>query len=254
MMNVLEHSNWTVNADFVLADIIEYDMKRAGLSIIKENNLLPEDHIQALEKKEKRVADEEIGKLNYKIKGFSKTLEDYKRQYRIKFGELNDLINEDIVAVKSDAIFCKKYCENTKITDNIMFREKNYYHAMMKLGSKIELYWNEDTNDIHVNGIKDDMVVLHKDYLLKDIAEIMSRMASYDYKRAVRKLIKLMDDYKNLRLPIGYYREFKPECSYMIMVDDNVGTVSNVGEDFKDQVVIHYNYVNVFLPILNLLI
>ena len=130
MESILKRSNWITPVDFMISDIIEYDMKRAGLSIIKENHLLPDDEIVRLEKKEKRVADTEIGKLNYKIKGFSRTLEDYKTQYRLEFGKLNDLSDEDIISVKSDAIFTRKYCEHTQITEHIVFRQKNQYHAM----------------------------------------------------------------------------------------------------------------------------
>ena len=36
-MSILERSSWTTPVDFIISDIIEYDMKRAGLSIIREN-------------------------------------------------------------------------------------------------------------------------------------------------------------------------------------------------------------------------
>ena len=252
MSNILQRSNWTTSSDFVIADIIEYDMKRAGLSIIKENKLLDDDVITSLEKKDKKTADIEIGKLNYKIRGFSRTLEDLKTKYRVQFGMMNDLVDTDIISVKSDAIFTKKYCLNTQITENILFREKNTYHALLKLGN-LELYWNEDTGHIDVKGIADDKVKLHQDYLLKDISDIISRMASYDTRHALRKIVKLMDDYKFKRLPVGYYREFNSDSKYILYLEDNVGSVSDVGQSYIDRLVINYNYVNVLIPLLDLI-
>ena len=251
-MSILERSNWTTPVDFIISDIIEYDMKRAGLSIIRENKLLPEAEIVRLEKKEKRVADTEIGKMNYKIKGFSRTLEDYKKQYRLEFGKLNDLSDDDIISVKSDAIFTRKYCPNTQITENILFRQKHQYHAMLKL-LKIEFYWNEDSGNIDVKGIQDDYVELHRDYLLKDISTIISYMVSYDNKNAIKKLVSLMDDYKFRRLPVGYYREFNQTNKYLLRIDDKIAEVNEVGQSYVDKLIINYNYMNVLVPLLNLI-
>ena len=252
MESILNRSNWTIPVDFIISDIVEYDMKRAGLSIIREHKLLPEKDIARLEKKEKREADTEIGNLNYKIKGFSKTLEDYKRQYRLEFGKLNELSNEDIISVKSDAIFTRKYCGNTQITENILFRQKHQYHAMVKL-LRMELYWNEDTGDIDVKGIRDDQVALHKDYLLKDISTIISHMVSYDTEKAITKLVMLMDDYKFRRLPVGYYREFNTTSKYILYIDDRVAEIDDVGQSYVDKLIINYNYMNVLVPLLNLI-
>ena len=252
MESILKRSNWTTPVDFMISDIIEYDMKRAGLSIIKENHLLPDDEIIRLEKKEKRVADTEIGKLNYKIKGFSRTLEDYKTQYRLEFGKLNDLSDEDIISVKSDAIFTRKYCEHTQITEHIVFRQKHQYHAMLKL-LNIELYWNEDTGEIDVKGIRDSEVEPHKEFLLKDISTIIHHMVSYDNENAIKKLVTLMDDYKFRRLPVGYYREFNTTSKYVMYIDDKIAEVNEVGPSYIDNLVINYNYKNVLVPLLNLI-
>ena len=56
-MSILQRDNWTTNVDFIISDIYEYDMRRAGLSIIKEKGLLPEEDIKKLESMEKLHAN-----------------------------------------------------------------------------------------------------------------------------------------------------------------------------------------------------
>ena len=55
--------------------IVEWDIKRAGINLIKENKLLSEDKIKELEKMPKKDADILIGKMQIKDKEFSKNLE-----------------------------------------------------------------------------------------------------------------------------------------------------------------------------------
>ena len=66
--------NWTNrNIPFVVnRPIIEYDMRRAGLSVIKEFELLPQDKIQKLDEMEKHKSDVTIDKMRKKDKDFSK--------------------------------------------------------------------------------------------------------------------------------------------------------------------------------------
>ena len=60
--SILEKDNWLdKDTTFMICDIIEYDMKRAGLSIIKQDSLLSQDLITKYERMPKKEADEAIG-------------------------------------------------------------------------------------------------------------------------------------------------------------------------------------------------
>ena len=132
-MSILTKSLWTDPADFIISDIYEYDMKRGGLSVIKEYSLLPQDEIEKLEKEEKKTATINIGKLHNKHTGLASKMNEGFMKARLLFGELNELQDSDIISIKKDAIFTRKYCDIQQITDNILFREENAYDAFVRI-------------------------------------------------------------------------------------------------------------------------
>lgn len=257
-MPILEQDSWTTDVDFIISDIYEYDMRRGGLSIIKEKQLLSEDEIKKLESMDKFESNKAIGVMEITNKELKKEHNAGFREYRLLFGEMNDLTDDNIISVKKDAIFCTKYCSETKIGKYIEFREKNQYHAFLRLPGKPgkELYWNSYTGDIDVKGIKDELVLLHKDYLLKSISTVIRKLSSYDIAGAKTTLVKLMNDYKFRRLPAGYYREFNVDSKFRQVIADRELLID--AEDMSDYYIqtlrIEYNYLNVLVPLFDLVV
>lgn len=250
-MSILTKSLWTDPADFIISDIYEYDMKRGGLSVIKEYSLLPQEEIEKLEKEEKKTSTINIGKLHHKHKGLATKMNEGFMKARLMFGEMNELEDSDIISVKKDAIFTRKYCGVNQLTENILFREKNAYDAFIRLG-KIEFYWNP--NKMDVKGINDDKLIGHKE-LLDFISRIIQFMVRYDNKSALRQMIKVMDDYKKRRLPIGFYREFNADSKFIFMMnEDTILQLDNIGEEHIGELKIEYNYLNILVPLMNLLL
>lgn len=251
-MSILKKDNWLdKDVDFMICDIIEYDMKRAGLSIIKEDKLLPEELIQKYEAMPKKEADKAIGKLQIKNTELKDGLKQGFRKYRLLFGELNDITDDDIVSVKKDAIFTKKYCEHTHVGEYITFVEKHEYQARLYLNG-CEFYWKYD-GGIDVKGIAEDKVQLHEDYMLNVIWKVIKHMGEYDYDGGIKYLVKFMDDYKFKRLPIAYYRELNQLSEYSFIFYDQPQTSIHLDEVYKSVVIGNYNYVNILTPLLSLL-
>ena len=111
----------------VNSSIIEWDMKRAGLNLIKEFKLLPENLILELEDMPKKDADIKIGKLQIKDKEFSKNLEKAFTDVMNHFLEVNNIDKEfDVLSIKKDACFVinKKITQST-CGEYIKFIPKN---------------------------------------------------------------------------------------------------------------------------------
>ena len=254
MVERLNHDNWTdKTADFVISDIVEYDMRRAGLSIIKEDKLLPPEVIHRLETLEKKKSDREIGLMERTNTVLKEGKKAGFKKYRQLFGEENGLTDDDILSVKKDAIFVKKFCYNTHFGDYIEFAEKNAYQAFLLLG-KLEIYWSESTID--VKGINDELLILHKDCISKVIWKFIGYLTRYDYDGARRYIVKVMDDYKKRLLPVGYYREFNQYSKFICYLDgeSEPSSLTDVGDLMIPNLIIGYNYLNVFVPLLNLVI
>ena len=133
--------------------IVEYDMKSANTSIAREFKLLPEDEIVRLEnlpKKEREIAH---GCVIRDTPGYG---EKHKLGFvacRAMFFMQNEILDEEVVAIKRDAIFVMRYVDHEKVTPNINFRLKNVYSSYINLGKNIEIYYNNDKLDIKPDEI-----------------------------------------------------------------------------------------------------
>jgi hypothetical protein len=235
---------------FLISDIVEYDMKEAGFSIIKEKKLLPQETIDKLSKiKEKQKRTVEIGKLERGNKALKKGKSDGFKHYRELFGEANGLNDEDVLSIKKDALFVKKFCYYTKFDNYIEFVEKNVYRAFMQFGP-FEFYLGD--NGVDVKGLVDDNVDKHKDGMMVVIKKVMELLSTYDDVKAIKYVVKIIDQYKSFKLPVDYYREFNSTSGYRIIQLDQEQIVHDVGESYKTNLIIDYNFVNVLVPLLNL--
>lgn len=263
-MSILERTSWTDRSvDLLIHDIIEYDMRDGGLSIIKEDKLLPPNLIEKFSKMEKGIKrNAAIGKLRYKKEYADIPAKQNAAftKYRLLFGEFNELEDEDILSIKKDAIFSKKYCYHLKIGQYIEFAEKHIYQAYLYIkvqdpkGTKnLEFYWSENGR-LDVKGIDDKILdKYHRDYILKVIWRVLRYMVYFDKKGAIEYLVNFMDDYKMRRLPMEYYRTFNDDSIYPINFEGRQMVWTDVGKDQIHDIDISYNYIHIFTAILRVI-
>ena len=116
----------------------------------------------------------------------------------------------------------------------------------------MEFYYNSDKLD--VKGLHKDNEALHRDYMIGMIHGFIRCLSIADISRARDYLVKFMDDYKKRRLPVGYYREFNSDSGYLMNVGDQVIRVGDVSDEYKKDLRIEYNYLNVLVPLLNFVV
>jgi len=263
LKQILQRSTWTdPSIDLLIQEIIEYDMSDGGFSMIQEHQLVDSSMIDRLRSLPKGIErNKAVGKLRYnkKYQNLGKTLEEGFRYYRLRFGVDNDLSPEDILSVKRDAIFTKRFCYNLEFGDFIRFKEKNVYHAYLYLEldepgrpkKKLEFYWGEE-HVLDVKGLKDSVLNLHRDYILKTIWTFLRFLVLFDDKGAVRYIVSQMVDYKMLRLDPGYYREFTEDSIYKLHQDSRILSVSDIGSSQLAHCDVHYNYMQIYVQLFNL--
>lgn len=256
--SLLGRSKWTdPTIDLYIGDIIEYDMNDGGYSIIKEKNLLPPQIMRKLDRMGKGPdRHKAIGNLRYNknpnVKQIGQILESEFKYYRIAFGKENQLSATDILSIKRDAIFTKRYVDVTSFGNYVSFAEKHHYDIFIKI-KKIELFYDKSTNRLDVKGITDDKVIrYHDEYLLKAVRKVLNRFITFDREKSIRYVVELIDDYKFLRLPVEYYREFNTGCGYQMNFGDQMVTLEEVGEEVKPSLDIRFNFNELLIPLLNL--
>lgn len=238
----------TDNAFLFNREIIEYDMKDAGFSIIKENKLLSDKTINQLSLMDKNARRIKIGKLQNIEKGLKESLKTGFETARELFFLENSLTSDDIVSIKKDAIFTTKRCKKCKIGKFIEFRPKNFYTSYLNFNKTLEIYYSIDKLDI--KGIGDEKIVLHENYMVAFLKDFFNKVESTDNKNVILFMKRFIDKYKTKKLDIGYYREMNSMSLF---------TINSTGDKYEyyddiDDIDISYNYYNILIKMLKMLL
>ena len=256
MSELYKYSNWlNKNIEFLFgASITEYDIKSAGLSIIKKYKLLPRDQIDELDKMDKSARNVKIGLMQRDNKELTKNLLIGFENARKDFININNLDAGNILSIKKDAIFVYNKTCNELCFDEIWFSEKNKYSTFLLFGS-LEFYLYPKNNICHIKGLGqgnslDELMENHKDYII-DFIMTFSRMRERltDKKQMIYWLSKFIMQYRNRELPSGYYRELNRGNKYRILEDEET-LVNNI--DDVSKVNILYNYMGYIVPLAGL--
>ena len=243
------------------SNIVEWDMKRAGLSIIKEFNLLHPDTIKELEKLSKSDCDIKIGKMQITDKEFSKALEQKFTDAMKEFMDNNGIDDTfDVTSIKKDACFIinkKVTCD--RIGNYIKFVPKNTYHAYVYL-KPYEIYFKRD-GDIDIKGMSSDRIIrnniieLHKDGILNFIEYVihLAETSNMDMMKISKFLHDFVEMYKKKELDFDYYREFNIESRFRYQFLGSEAMADYIDESMLEKVNIEYNYKTIVLPMINLL-
>ena len=249
-----ERHNYT-NHDIgmiINGEIIEYDIKAAGLNLAKEFGYIDKkilDHLESLDKKTRNVR---LGLLKKKDEQISKNENEAFIKARKLFIVTNKLNVEDIVAIKKDAIFVSRRCNKLKF-GNIEFVAKNKYTSYMEL-NKLEFYYNSIQLDI--KGIGDVVYKQHEKYIISFFKTYFSLMELNNKAKLIEYVTNFVFRYKSRLLDLGYYRELSVQSTYRlnIIVEKNVYGLDNISDSSFDSVDISYNYFNYLVPICTSLI
>lgn len=251
------------------SSIVEWDMRRAGLHIIKELNLLPESEIKYFESLPKKESDIAIGKRQIGDKDFSLRFEKGFTDVMHQFLDQNDLdIDIDVISIKKDACFViNRDIKEPKIGKYIEFIPKNKYHAyvnlkpFLKKGKGFEFYFSR-TNGIDVKGLSSDkdlrnkLLSLHENGMLNFLNETvdLAEKTGLDPKQMNQFLHGFVKMYKMKELDYDYYREFSIESKFRYSFLGNEMFADNINETMLEKVRIDYNYMHIIMPLINLIV
>lgn len=213
------------------ADIVEYDMKDGGFSLIKQFNLLPNDKIGELERIDKGITRHiEIGKLQRDDKEFSKALNDKFAEVRKIFIMMNGIVDNDIISVKKDAIFTTKHCRYVNF-GKVHFANKHHYTSYIRFPNinNIEIYYGD--NNIDIKGMSDLAVNSHRLYLIEFLKRVIDMIENKDA-RLKRYLYNFISNYK--------FNKLESETFYL--------EFNNKSRDYD----VLFNYKNLLIPIIQI--
>lgn len=231
--------------------IIEFDMKSAGLNLIKYYELLPDDTIMELERMEKSARNKKIGIIQRDDSVFKERLSKAFIDVRRMFFEYLMLEDDDVLSIKKDAIFLiDPTIKDTIRFGNIAFIAKNQYTSYLYINRK-EFYIDTINKRVDLKGISD--VSSHDDYLLSFFVKFASMNENSNRRDMIaRYLVDFIRRYRSKELPIGYYRRLSQDNNYVVY-QDSIGEYIEIDETTDiDNIDISYNYINYLVPLVSI--
>lgn len=241
-----KHNYKNKNLEYIKNCFIEeYDIKRAGLNILRNTNTITEEKYQEFLKMDKREADIIIGKWLRKHPEVSELMMNTYIEIRKRFFELNNITDDDdILSIKKDAIFVINHkCFHLEI-DGYEFVLKNKFNSYAYINN-YEFYYGKNKDNIVVKGMNHESVIDQKLYFIKLIKDLMRLDSIGKYDEMFELLVDFKDDFIMNKLELPYYKDIITN-QYQF----NMGGVL-VGRDTIDEKIICNIFKNGNLNFLN---
>ena len=214
-----EKVNYISGVPFVFSRFIrEYDISKANINILYSKGIINESVYNELYNSDRMTRQVYIGNLEKSNPKIVKALQIGIIEAKRNLFLSNNLTNEDILAIKNDAVFTvDKELRVTKF-GNIEFKLKNLYTSFMRI-DRLEFYYSfnritkEEKMDVKGLGKKE---YLHREYMTDFIEYIMNSIESGDIENIITDFTLFYRSYVNRELPIYYYREYNPYSYYRI--------------------------------------
>ena len=243
------------NFNYIKGTIREFDMKAAGLSIIKSKKLLDQKTIEKLENMPKFDRNKRIGIMKISNRTLSQEMQKGFREYRERCFKANNIEDKDIISIHNDAIITVNKAILHNKFDFVQFVEKHRYTSYFYI-NKIEFYFNSRTKDLEIKGIKDEKLKKHKKYMIKFLKDIFYLIEMGNVDDAILYIKKFADKYRKGKLDIRYYRELNDVSQYRFKDISIMNSNIYINHDERlntDMIDISYNYMAFIVNIAKLI-
>lgn len=236
--------------DYIKSGIIkEYDIKAAGLNMLIAANLLSEEQVKYYNNLEKKRRNIELGLLQ-KDRMYSKAISENLKKYRKLFFEANEIDENKVLSIRRDAIFIiNSRIKHTKF-DNVEFVSKNRYSSYYQI-NKCDFLYSKKDDILHVKGIDDAILEYQEKYMLKFMRKLFG-LNEISNKSACNYLYEFADKYRHKQLNKEYYRDLNTGLFRLKKVKINGNNIGIVDAHMED-IDIRYNYMNVIIPLINMI-
>lgn len=242
--------------------VTEYDIRHGNTSIMRHFGLSSLDVIDRLDSLPKSERNRQVGLMVRDDHDFGRRLEKGFNDAVEQFLSQNGLdIDVDIQAIRRDAVFVvNRPVRKPKIGDAIEFVPKNEYHALLKL-KQLEFYFGQgDRLDIKnfvsaesdinhaVEKLQPGPISFIREFIEVCEGSNMNRRRIYPWIR------EFAEYYKKKQLDFEYYREFTRDALFRVNIDGEPMYLDIMTDDMVDDLDISFNYLQLFIPLLQVVI
>jgi hypothetical protein len=208
---------------FISENITEYDIKSAGVSILRRRNAITQEHFDKLMAlpKEHRVV--EVGMLERKYPELKKELKEGFMEARKEFITSNNLQESEIIEIRKDAIFTTKKVKITRF-HTIEWIPKMEASMYMRFPNSVSLFYCND-GTFSCKGINIEKISkIHSEGILTLISIYCN---SFNYPSIFTRWEDIIRDYSLLYYHDEFYVEFNSK-SQLVKVNDKPSSLYNM--------------------------
>lgn len=249
--DTIQKINYITPVRFISGRIVEYDMASANISTMREANIISQERYDYLSKLPKIMREREVGLMEKDDPGIYTKIQEGIRNAKLQLVDSNNITNIDsIIRVANDAVYINSNIDlkYTKFGEYIFFKKKSEYNNMTNLGKAIIFlnYLPDGNISVDVKGIGDKLY-LHENYILNIFVSTIVLLERSGIEASIDYLTRMVEDYLQLRLPVGYYREFDSISTYRVKTNNSFLEQMGFGlpeafEQDKFSLDINYNY------------
>lgn len=228
------------------ANICEYDIQKANISILYSKNIIDRTLYEKLFSDDKMSREIFIGKMIKGNRDIDQEIKNGIMQAKQQLFESNRILDSEVVRIANDAVYINRLIDisNTEFDLNrngviVRFVMKNRFNTFLKLGSVL-IFMNDIQYNffIDVKGINDELLPLHENFL-GEICNIIDLLIHCDRDTALMSFHDFYNKYVSLSLPIDFYRELNPQSSFRFK--NNKYSSMFLTEEHKNVISIEYN-------------
>lgn len=252
--SILSSNNYLTPSRYISGRIVEYDIKSANISTLRELNVISDEQYVRLSKLPKNDREIEIGLMIRQDESIYQNIQKGIKSAKLALGKANNINPFSIVRIANDAVYINSNIDlqYTKFGNYIEFKQKSIYNIMLVLDKLIIFlsFLPNGSFDIDVKGISQEKLILHENYMLNLICSIIVLKERTGTLSAINYLSNICENYLHYNLPVQYYREFNSDSLYRInysipTISESISfypSIMDISENDKHCIDINYNY------------
>lgn len=246
-MSVATKLNYLTDMRYVSGKIVEYDIKKANISVLRDKEIISEADYIMLSSMPKEMREREIGLMELRNPSLYNKISDGIKDAKSSLVSFNGIDDNQILRVANDAVFVNSPVElkYTKFGNYIEFVPKGKYNSFMNINKIIVLVQLLQDGNIHadVKGLGANSE-LHKNFMIYSIVSAIVLLERSGVEDAIGYVSELCEKYLRKELPIEYYREMNPDSLYKPMYTgfNSSYKVVNAKDSDKEYIDGSFNY------------
>ena len=212
MSDLYKMINYTQSLDLLKSvSIYEYDIRKANISVLLNQGVISPSYYDYLFKQDNMIRKVIIGKLERQDSNITRKKQQGIEDAKKYLFEANDIKDYEVISIKNDAVFVTRELTNLKY-GHAEFTLRNIYTLYLKVFTCELYYYYDKVNDIEVldiKGINDEVLELHKNYMLDFLQELLSIYQQQGCTKAILLLKGFYKAYMNRELDLEFYRDLK---------------------------------------------